>query len=65
MNAGAKIILTEGTIVVDAYGADFLLKGTEGVVKENRGDMLTVETAKGTYDIPASSAKAMPADKAA
>jgi hypothetical protein len=65
MNTGDKVVLTDNTIVVDAYGTDYLLKGTEGIVKENRGDMLAVETAKGVYDVPAASAEPVPADQAA
>ena len=65
MNPCVRIVLTDNTIVVDAFGTDYLLSGTEGVVKEHRGDILTVETAKGIYDVPSASVKAMPADQAA
>jgi len=65
MNAGDKIVLAENTIVVDDLGTDYLLKGTMGVVKADNGDMLTVETAKGTYEIPATSIKTISEDIAA
>ena len=32
MKTGDKVVLTENTIVVDAYGTDLLLKGTEGTL---------------------------------
>lgn len=65
MKAGDKIVLAENTIVVDGLGADYLLKGTTGVAKADNGDMLTVEMAKGTYEIPAASIKNISEDIAA
>lgn len=65
MKIGTKIALSENTIVVDELGVDYLLKGTTGVVKTDSGDMLTVETAKGTYEIPAASTTVISEDIAA
>ena len=57
MNAGERIVLIEGAIVVDALGAEYLPKGTTGIVLKKQGDMLSIETTGGTYDVPAAATK--------
>jgi len=69
MKTGDKVVLSENTIVVDVHGADYLLKGTEGILKADNGDMLIIAIPKGanelTYEVPAASVKAIPKGKAA
>lgn len=58
MNIGDEIVLTETVLVIDSIGHDFLIAGTVGTVTGTEGDLLRVQTAKGTYDgIPAASAR--------
>lgn len=50
------VVLTEEVAVCDSLGMDLLTRGTQGVVKEDSGELITLETGKGTYEnIPAAS----------
>lgn len=66
MTIGDEIVLTETVLVIDDIGHDFLIVGTEGTVTGTEGNLLSVRTAKGTYDgIPAASARIRTEEKAA
>ena len=63
---GMTVVLTEEVAVCDSLGMDLLIRGTQGVVKEDSGELITLETDKGTYEnIPAASIEFLTEGKAA
>lgn len=60
-----KITLTEPVIVTDAYGTNYLPKGTRGEVLEENEETLTLVIGRNTYpDIPIASTKELLEDAA-